>query len=97
MTSLTQGLIFLDYSIPDNAKPIFQNLKGHLREQRDNTIEVLDLGCSYGVNAAILKHDLSMEKLYNHWATAKMFSATSEELVVYVQQFYAAEADPEDI
>ena len=87
----------LDYSIPDNAKPIFQKLIGHLREQRDDTIEVLDLGCSYGVNAAILKHDLTMEKLYNHWATAKMVSATSEELVAYDQQFYAAETGPEDI
>jgi transcription antitermination factor NusG len=45
----------LDYEIPDNAKPIFQKLIGHLRQHRDDTIHVLDLGCSYGVNAAILK------------------------------------------
>jgi hypothetical protein len=28
---------------------------------------VLDLGCSYGVNAALLKHDLSMRELYERW------------------------------
>jgi len=87
----------LDYAIPDTAKPIFQKLIGHLRQRRDNTIHVLDLGCSYGVNAAILKHDLSMDELYEHWSQNKMADATSEEVVAYDQQFYAGTDDPEDI
>jgi hypothetical protein len=87
----------LDYSIPDSSKPIFLKLIDHLRKKQKNTVEVLDLGCSYGVNAAILKHDLSMEKLYNHWSADKMVKATSEELVAYDQQFYADESDLEKI
>ena len=87
----------LDYEIPDNAKPIFQKLIGHLRQHRDDTIHVLDLGCSYGVNAAILKHDLSMEDLYEHWAQSKMVGATSEEVVAYDQKFYAGTDNSEDI
>lgn len=87
----------LDYAIPDTAKPIFQKLIGHLRQHRDNTIYVLDLGCSYGVNAAILKHDLSMDELYEHWGQNKLADATSEEVVAYDRQFYAATDDPEDI
>ena len=58
---------------------------------------MLDLGCSYGVNAAILKHDLSMEDLYEHWGQNKMMRATSEEVVAYDQQFFADIDDPEDI
>ena len=87
----------LDYAIPDTAKPIFQKLICHLQQCRDNTIQVLDLGCSYGVNAAILKHDLSMDELYEHWGQNKMADATSEEVVAYDQQFYAGIDDLEDI
>ena len=87
----------LDYAIPDTAKPIFQKLIGYLQQRRDNTIQVLDLGCSYGVNAAILKHDLSMDELYEHWGQNKMADATSEEIIAYDQQFYAGADDLEDI
>jgi predicted TPR repeat methyltransferase len=87
----------LDYAIPYTAKPIFQKLIGYLQQRRDNTIQVLDLGCSYGVNAAILKHDLSMDELYEHWSQNKMTDATSEEVVAYDQQFYAGTDNLEDI
>ena len=48
----------LDYAIPGRAKPVFQKLIRHLQERRDEMVSVLDLGCSYGVNAALLKHDV---------------------------------------
>ena len=57
----------LDYAIPDAAKPIFQKLIANLRLRRNDHVHILDLGCSYGVNAALLKHDLSMPELYDHW------------------------------
>ncbi len=87
----------LDYAIPDTAKPIFQKLIGHLRKSQDDTIHVLDLGCSYGVNAAILKHDLSMDELYEHWGQKKMTDVTSEGVVAYDQQFFADIDASEDI
>ncbi len=51
----------VDYTIPDLAKPIFRRLVEALSERRAIPLQALDLGCSYGVNAALLKHDLSME------------------------------------
>lgn len=77
----------LDYAIPDNAKPIFQKLIHHLQQRRDDTLHVLDLGCSYGVNAALLKHDLSMEELYEHWGQKDMAEATSEEVITHDRCF----------
>ena len=53
----------LGYAIPDAAKPVVQKLISRLRHQRNDMVHVLDLGCSYGVNAALLKHDLSMPDL----------------------------------
>ena len=87
----------LDYAIPDTAKPIFQKLIGHLQQRQHDTVRVLDLGCSYGINAAILKHDLSMDELYEHWGQKKMTDATSEEVVAYDQQFFADIDASEDI
>lgn len=87
----------LDYAIPSAAKPIFQKLISHLQQRQDDTVRVLDLGCSYGVNAAILKHDLSMPELYQHWGQKEMTDATLEEVIKYDQRFFADLDKPENI
>ena len=68
------------YGIPGAAKPIFQRLIGHLRRRRDGTCRILDLGCSYGVNSALLKHDLSMSALYDHWGTPEQAAGITFEV-----------------
>lgn len=87
----------LDYAIPDTAKPIFQKLIGHIQQRQNDTVHVLDLGCSYGVNAAILKHDLSMDELYDHWGQKKMTDATPKGVIAYDQQFFSDIDGAEDI
>jgi SAM-dependent methyltransferase len=87
----------LEYAIPGAAKPIFQKLIGHLRSRREGTVHVLDLGCSYGVNAALLKHDLSMADLYEHWGQDRLAEATPEEVVEYDQKYFARLGESEDI
>ena len=66
-----QTLKRVDYAIPEVAKPIFRGLLGDLRARRngggDGGLKVLDLGCSYGVNAAMLKYDFTMEGLYDYY------------------------------
>ena len=78
----------LDYAIPGGAKPIFQKLISHLQRQRNNAVHVLDLGCSYGVNAALLKHGLSMPELYEHWGKKELVEATPEEVIACDQCFF---------
>ena len=87
----------LDYSIPDAAKPIFQKLIEHLRRRRNDTVHVLDLGCSYGVNAALLKHDLAMPDLYAHWGQDRLQAATPQEVAELDQRYFAHLEEPEDI
>ena len=84
----------LGYEIPGTAKPIFQQLISHLQELRNDTVRVLDLGCSYGVNAALLKHDLSMTALFEHWGQKKLEDATSEEVIENDQHFFADLGEP---
>lgn len=87
----------LGYAIPDAAKPIFQKLISHLRRRRDDTVHVLDLGCSYGVNAALLKHDLSMRELYDHWGQRRLADATPQEVVEYDRRFFSKLDEAGDI
>lgn len=87
----------LDYTIPGLAKPIFQKLISHLRHRPMDTVHVLDLGCSYGVNAALLKYDLSMSELYEHWGNRALIEATSEEVVAHDRHFFGNLDEPGDI
>ena len=87
----------LEYAIPGRAKPIFQKLIRHLQADRDDTVHVLDLGCSYGVNAALLKHDLSMPELYEHWGQQTLVDVTSDEVTASDHSFFASPDGPDDI
>jgi len=78
----------LDYKIPGVAKPTFQKLIAHLQKCRDNAVHILDIGCSYGVNAALLKHDLSMEDLYEHWGQKDILEAPPEDVIMHDQVFF---------
>ena len=84
----------LDYAIPEVAKPIFQKLIGALQKRRANTIQVLDLGCSYGINAALLKHDLSMDELYDHWGEKDLSDVTSDAIIARDQRYFADLDEP---
>lgn len=85
------------YAIPGAAQPIFQMLISRLRKQKNDTVFVLDLGCSYGINAALLKHDLSIGDLYDHWGQAKLVGATLEEAVENDKRFFANLDEAADI
>ncbi|MCU1643149.1 MAG: class SAM-dependent methyltransferase [Nocardia sp.] len=54
----------LDYRIPELAKPHFEQLiADHRAATGIATPTVLDIGCSYGVNAALLRLDMGMTEL----------------------------------
>lgn len=55
----------LDYRVPELAKPFFRRLLDARREVNgEAAAKIVDVGCSYGVNAALLKYDLSLDDLY---------------------------------
>ena len=83
-----------DYVIPGEAKPIFTSVIDTLREFRNvDQLKVIDVGCSYGVNAALLKHDLELEDLYRHFTESK--ELTGHEALAHDADFFAQHpADP---
>jgi hypothetical protein len=80
-------LRMLGYAIPSSAKPTFQKLIGNLQFRQENPVHVLDIGCSYGVNAALLKYDLTMAELYDHWCDRSLIGATYEDVIAHDQRF----------
>lgn len=87
----------LGYAIPGNAKPIFRQLISHLQRRHGGTVRVLDIGCSYGVNAALLKHNMSMEELYDHWGRAVLRDLAPVEVARSDLQFFDELEGSEDI
>ena len=60
----------LDYRIPHFAQPLIRRLVSERRQLFGRErITVLDLCTGYGVNGALLKHDLSLDDLYRHYTT----------------------------
>ncbi|MGQ0777313.1 MAG: class I SAM-dependent methyltransferase [Pseudonocardiales bacterium] len=58
----------LDYCIPQLAKPYFMKLIQECQEFRQIlALNVLDIGCSYGINAALLKCNVTMDELYERY------------------------------
>lgn len=72
----------LDYGIPQLAKPYFADLIRELRTARRLPVPtVLDVGCSYGINAALLKCDIGMADLYARYRGAVAASRSRADLL----------------
>src|ERR671916_1732557 len=83
----------LDYCIPQHGQRVFSALieargeEGHngFGERRTG---VVDVCCSYGINAALLKHELTLNDLYARYGSGELASLSSEELAEADTAFY---------
>ncbi|MCI2422435.1 class I SAM-dependent methyltransferase [Saccharopolyspora sp. K220] len=73
----------LDYRIPQLAKPHFAELIQEYRRTSGVSAPttVLDVGCSYGINAALLRFDATIDELYERYSGVDAASADREELL----------------
>lgn len=87
-----------EYSIPEEAAPVFRNVIDAMRNRGDSdALSLIDLGCSYGVNAAILKHGLSMDDLYERYSTTRMAGLDRDALISRDREFYAENISDPDL
>lgn len=60
-----QAHLALDYMICDRARPVFERVIEDLRRQRPRRpLRIVDVGASYGLNAALLRSRLTLDDLY---------------------------------
>ncbi|MBO2450678.1 class I SAM-dependent methyltransferase [Actinomadura barringtoniae] len=65
----------LGYCIPQLAKPHFAELIADYREAAGVAAPtILDIGCSYGINAALLRCDATMDDLYERYCDRAFYA-----------------------
>ena len=80
----------LGYCIPELARPYFAALLERRRRARGGTSTMLDIGCSYGINAALLRCGLTMADLYHRYCDDGAPSLDGAALLARDQQLVAA-------
>ena len=78
----------LDYAIPDRARPVFRRLVDALRAEGADRLTALDLGCSYGINAALLKYPLTFEDLRHRYTIPELEALDTDALLALDRRFY---------
>lgn len=78
----------LDYIIPHLAQPIFDQLIRARAEQQSEPVTVLDLGCSYGVNGALMKYAVGFDAIRERYVAPQLQSLSHDELLKHDRAFY---------
>ena len=88
-------LATLDYQIPEHARGPFAHLARAIGDRRGSeTVEVLDLCCSYGINATLLNHDVSLADLYDRYRAPELGAMSSDQLVAADREYFAQRQRP---
>lgn len=83
----------LDYMIPDVAEPVVRQILAAKASATDTKPVVLDVGCSYGINAAVHRFPLTFGGLRHRYARREMKALSADELMRLDRNFYAAWPD----
>lgn len=88
----------LNYEIPQQARESSTRIIRALRRIRGRRrLRVLDLGCSYGINGALLKHDLDLGELYARYGSAEAARARPAVLTQRDRSFFASHRTDPDL
>jgi hypothetical protein len=83
----------LDYMIPDVAEPVVRQLLEARARSYDATPIVLDVGCSYGINAAVHRFPVTFTVLRRRYTRHEVAALSSEELCRLDKNYYASWPD----
>ncbi|MFI9051024.1 hypothetical protein [Streptomyces sp. NPDC053427] len=86
-----------EYQIPHHGQAVFRAVTEALRRRRSDRppLNVIDLCCSYGVNAALLNHRLTLGDLYRRYARRGPGSPATPRLAEEDRAFFAGRRRPE--
>lgn len=76
----------LDYRIPTEAAPVFRRVMRAIDVERPT---IVDVGCSYGVNAAMIRFDLDFAELVARYRKASMAAESVAEAIFSDAAFFA--------
>jgi hypothetical protein len=80
----------LDYMIPDVAEPIIRQILEARAAMYAAAPTVLDVGCSYGINAATHRFPVNFESLRQRYARREMMEVDAGEMARLDRNFYGS-------
>lgn len=80
----------LDYMIPDVAEPIVRQIVAAKGRHGESPATILDVGCSYGINAALHRFPVSFNTLRSRYANREMAAVSPAMLAHLDRHFYAS-------
>jgi len=80
----------LDYIIPHLAQPIFSQLIRARQEVQGEPVTVLDVGCSYAINGALMKYAIDYEAMRQRYTAPSLQALTSDQVLELDRHFYRA-------
>ncbi|WP_051430173.1 hypothetical protein [Streptomyces roseochromogenus] len=90
----------LEYEIPHHAQPVFRRVaaeRAALDDGRPHRPAVLDVCCSYGINAALLNHDITLAEMYERYTSPARQTMPTAELAARDKEFYAERRRPDAV
>jgi hypothetical protein len=90
----------LEYEIPHHAQPVFRQVaaeRAALDDGHPRPPAVLDVCCSYGINAALLNHDVTLAEMYERYTSPDLQSLSTAELAARDKVFYAERRRPDAV
>ena len=83
----------LDYMIPDVAAPVIRQILSARAALYPDPCTVLDIGCSYGINAAVHRFPVDFAGLHRRYARREMMEVAAEGMIALDRNFYAGWPD----
>lgn len=83
----------LDYMIPDVAAPVIRQIIGAYARRYGRKPRVLDVGSSYGINAAVHRFPVTFASLRRRYARHEMAALDSAEVARLDRHYYASWPD----
>lgn len=80
----------LDYVIPELARPVLRSLSQSLRDKTGRRLRILDVGSSYGINAALLRFPLRIDQLIQRYNSPEIQALSAREVIALDRHFYRA-------
>ncbi|KOT55232.1 MULTISPECIES: hypothetical protein [Streptomyces] len=98
----------LGYQTPHHAQRVFRSLlplaglpdvSEHRADGQNGgpRATVLDICCSYGINAALLNHHVTLEELYERYTSPRAARLSTAELIESDRAYYAARRRPDAV
>lgn len=80
----------LDYIIPDLADPVVRQILTAYSKAHDCRPRVLDVGCSYGINAAVHRFPLNVDMLRRRYASPEIAALSPDEVMRLDRNYFEA-------